>query len=62
MRLPACRNCPPARCTHAPAGTGEVLHTVGYPLDNSTYGGGFLYHWGENKVALGLVVGLDYRK
>jgi electron-transferring-flavoprotein dehydrogenase len=41
--------------------TGEVVHTVGYPLDNSTYGGGFLYHMGENKVALGLVVGLDYR-
>eukprot|EP00884_Botryococcus_braunii_P022024 jgi/Botrbrau1/8505/Bobra.0029s0011.1 len=41
---------------------GVVWHTVGYPLDWSTYGGSFLYHMGEdNQVALGLVVALDYR-
>jgi len=39
---------------------GTVLHTLGYPLDHSTYGGGFLYHMDNRRVALGLVVGLDY--
>ena len=32
---------------------GQVWHTVGYPLDNSTYGGSFLYHMSDNRVALG---------
>jgi hypothetical protein len=58
-RRRAARTCPPLLCS---AEAGEVLHTIGHPLDSSTYGGGFLYHWGDNKVALGLVVGLDYRK
>ena len=40
---------------------GRVIHTVGWPMDWSTYGGSFLYHWGENKVSVGLVVGLDYQ-
>eukprot|EP01128_Nolandella_sp_AFSM9_P006196 TRINITY_DN3129_c0_g1_i1.p1 TRINITY_DN3129_c0_g1~~TRINITY_DN3129_c0_g1_i1.p1 ORF type:complete len:627 (+),score=166.61 TRINITY_DN3129_c0_g1_i1:2-1882(+) len=39
---------------------GLVLHTVGYPLEQSTYGGSFMYHFGENKVSIGYVVGLDY--
>ena len=39
---------------------GEVVHTMGYPLPSSTYGGGWMYHFGENLVSLGLVVGLDY--
>jgi electron-transferring-flavoprotein dehydrogenase len=39
---------------------GHVLHTVGWPLDRSTYGGGFLYHYDSNRVSVGLVVGLDY--
>jgi electron-transferring-flavoprotein dehydrogenase len=39
---------------------GLVLHTAGWPLDGSTYGGSFLYHASERKVALGFVVGLDY--
>jgi electron-transferring-flavoprotein dehydrogenase len=43
---------------HSP---GTVWHTVGYPLDAGTYGGGFLYHLGApGLVALGLVVALDY--
>ena len=29
-------------------------------MDKETFGGGFLYHLNDNKVALGLVVGLDY--
>jgi len=40
---------------------GMVLHTVGWPLDGATYGGSFVYHLENNQVALGLVVGLDYR-
>ncbi|CAI5462987.1 unnamed protein product [Closterium sp. Yama58-4] len=40
---------------------GEVVHSIGYPLDSRTYGGGFLYHMDRNMVALGLVVALDYR-
>ena len=40
---------------------GLVVHTAGWPLDNATYGGGFLYHLADNKVTLGFVVGLDYR-
>lgn len=40
---------------------GNVLHTVGWPLDAKTYGGGFLYQYEQQKVAVGLVVGLDYQ-
>ncbi|MCW5588886.1 MAG: electron transfer flavoprotein-ubiquinone oxidoreductase [Legionellales bacterium] len=41
---------------------GRVVHTIGWPLDNNTYGGSFIYHLQENhQVALGLVVGLDYQ-
>lgn len=40
---------------------GSVTHTIGFPLDTQTYGGGFLYHWGENQLSVGYVVGLDYR-
>lgn len=40
---------------------GKVIHTVGWPLDNSTYGGSFVYHMADNQVAIGFVVGLDYK-
>ena len=39
---------------------GLVAHTVGYPLSADLYGGGFQYHFGENLVSVGLVIGLDY--
>jgi electron-transferring-flavoprotein dehydrogenase len=39
---------------------GKVTHTVNWPLDKKTYGGSFVYHLDDNKVALGFVVGLDY--
>ena len=39
---------------------GLVLHTGGWPLDTSTYGGSFLYHLDNHQVELGFVVGLDY--
>jgi electron-transferring-flavoprotein dehydrogenase len=45
----------PAR--HQP---GLVLHSAGWPMDSSTYGGAFLYHMEDNQVALGFVVGLNY--
>jgi electron-transferring-flavoprotein dehydrogenase len=40
---------------------GLVEHTIGWPLDAATYGGSFVYHWGDNLVSYGFVVGLDYR-
>ena len=40
---------------------GKVIHTVGYPLDKSTYGGSFLYHMADNIISIGYVVGLDYK-
>ncbi|MCQ9373230.1 electron transfer flavoprotein-ubiquinone oxidoreductase [Methyloversatilis sp. XJ19-13] len=39
---------------------GLVVHTAGWPLDNDTYGGGFIYHLNDNLVAIGYVVGLNY--
>jgi electron-transferring-flavoprotein dehydrogenase len=45
----------PAR--HEP---GLVIHTAGWPMDNDTYGGSFLYHMEDNKIALGFITGLNY--
>nr|MDP2190596.1 electron transfer flavoprotein-ubiquinone oxidoreductase [Rhodoferax sp.] len=45
----------PAR--HQP---GFVMHTAGWPMDNATYGGSFLYHMEDNKIAMGFITGLDY--
>jgi electron-transferring-flavoprotein dehydrogenase len=39
----------------------RVIHTLGWPLPLDAFGGSFLYPLGETQVALGLVVGLDYR-
>jgi len=39
---------------------GLALHSAGWPLDEMTYGGSFLYHMEDNKVVVGFVVGLDY--
>ena len=39
---------------------GLVMHTMGWPLDNSTGGGLFMYHWGENLCSIGFVVHLNY--
>jgi electron-transferring-flavoprotein dehydrogenase len=40
---------------------GEIYHTMGYPLNTDEFGGGFIYGLNDNKVAIGLVVGLDYK-
>jgi electron-transferring-flavoprotein dehydrogenase len=39
---------------------GLVWHSAGWPLQSDTYGGSFLYMFGENLVTIGFVVGLDY--
>ena len=39
---------------------GLVQHTMGWPLGNRTGGGSFLYHFGDNLVAVGFVVHLNY--
>ncbi len=39
---------------------GLVVHTAGWPLDDHTEGGGFLYHMENNQVALGFIVALNY--
>ena len=40
---------------------GLVLHSVGWPLDDKTGGGSFMYHWGERLVSVGYVVHLNYK-
>ncbi|MGX1197121.1 4Fe-4S dicluster domain-containing protein [Parvibaculum sp. MBR-TMA-1.3b-4.2] len=40
---------------------GLVQHTMGWPLDNNTGGGSFLYHFGDNLVSVGFVVHLNYK-
>jgi electron-transferring-flavoprotein dehydrogenase len=40
--------------------SGLVQHTLGWPLDNRTGGGSFLYHFDDNLVAVGFVVHLNY--
>ena len=40
---------------------GEVIHSIGWPLNNQTYGGSFLYYLENNQVSVGFVIGLDYK-
>ncbi|TBR09191.1 MAG: electron transfer flavoprotein-ubiquinone oxidoreductase [Lysobacter sp.] len=40
---------------------GKIVHTLGWPADNATYGGSFLYHLDKGRIALGYVSGLDYK-
>ncbi|KAK2064796.1 electron transfer flavoprotein-ubiquinone oxidoreductase [Colletotrichum caudatum] len=39
---------------------GSITHSMGYPLSKDLYGGGWMYHFGDNLVSIGLVVALDY--
>ena len=39
---------------------GSVTHTIGWPVDQATYGGSFLYHLEDNLVSVGYVLGLNY--
>jgi electron-transferring-flavoprotein dehydrogenase len=40
---------------------GKVVHTIGWPLDNATYGGSFIYHQKNHRLSIGFVVGLDFK-
>jgi len=40
---------------------GLVMHTAGWPLDNKTYGGSFVYHAENKQIYIGYVIGLDYK-
>ncbi len=42
-------------------GDNRVLHTLGYPAPNSVFGGGFMYSMGPKTVAVGLILGLDWK-
>ena len=44
-----------------PFGNNRVLHTLGYPNPASVFGGGFMYSMGEKTVAVGLIMGLDWK-
>jgi electron-transferring-flavoprotein dehydrogenase len=39
---------------------GRVIHTMGWPLRNEEFGGGFIYNMADGRVSIGFVVGLDY--
>src|ERR1700733_9184750 len=41
--------------------TGYVAHTLGWPLTTDIYGGGWIYGLRDNRVSLGMVIGLEYR-
>jgi len=40
---------------------GLVIHTAGWPMDNRTWGGSFIYHLNDHQAYVGYVIGLDYR-
>jgi electron-transferring-flavoprotein dehydrogenase len=40
---------------------GTVIHTVGWPLNHTTYGGSFMYHFSKQRVSIGFAIGLDYK-
>ena len=40
--------------------TGTVIHTAGWPMNRTTWGGSFIYHLEDNQAYVGYVVGLDY--
>ena len=39
---------------------GTVMHTLGYPLDQKEFGGGFVYAMSDTRLSVGFVAGLDY--
>jgi electron-transferring-flavoprotein dehydrogenase len=44
----------------SPLPAGHIIHTMGYPMDSHTFGGGFIYAMSNNQLALGVITGLDY--
>jgi electron-transferring-flavoprotein dehydrogenase len=49
------------QCRQGSTEPGLIVHTLGWPADSATYAGGFLYHLDGDRVALGLISGLDYQ-
>ena len=41
--------------------SGQITHTAGWPMDLKTYGGSWMYHYGENLLSVGFVLGLNYK-
>ena len=39
---------------------GQITHTAGWPMKSDTYGGSWMYHFEDNLVSIGFVVGLNY--
>jgi len=39
---------------------GKITHSIGWPMDNKTYGGSWIYHMEDNQISIGYVIGLDY--
>ena len=39
---------------------GEIIHTMGFPLNTDTFGGGFIYGMKDNRISIGQLVSLDY--
>ncbi len=40
---------------------GQITHTTGWPMKSDTYGGSWMYHFDDNLVSIGFVVGLNYQ-
>jgi electron-transferring-flavoprotein dehydrogenase len=49
------------QCPPGSVQPGSVIHTMGFPLPNETFGGGFIYGMGGDVLDVGFVTGLDYR-
>ncbi len=49
------------QCPPGSVQPGSVIHTMGYPLPNDTFGGGFIYGMANDVLDVGFVVGLDYK-
>jgi len=49
------------QCRPGTVTPGNVIHTLGFPLPNETFGGGFIYGMNDDVLDIGLVTGLDYR-
>lgn len=49
------------QCAPGSVQAGSVIHTMGYPLPNDTFGGGFIYGMANDILDIGFVTGLDYK-
>lgn len=49
------------QCAPGSVQAGSVIHTMGFPLPNDTFGGGFIYGMGNDVLDVGFVTGLDYK-